>query len=158
MIPSDKDNSAGNIDTFNYSDISNALSDFKSRSNLKNARISVKNRIKDGDIFKVIVSYMDEYPIKAGNNNEEIYVSVPFDARLSINDKNQLTDFEIIGPDLTTIDLIRERLTAGMNKGQIQFLNENGIDNERTDLKDSRDFFIHKDKNGKNHLKRSHFT
>jgi hypothetical protein len=157
MIRPNKDQPPENTDNLNDIDISDALSDFKARLNL-NSRISVKNRIKDGDNSKVIVSYIEQYPIKIEKNNEEVYVSTPYDACLIINDSNQLIDYEIIGPDLAAVDLIRQNLCSGMDKGQIRFVNDNGTDREQTNHMDSGDFFIYKDKDGKNYLKRTRFT
>jgi hypothetical protein len=119
------------------------LNEFKDKVNIsRNTRMKVIDRTDETDgSQRLSVAYVGEYPIKTPDFDGDILVSTPLSAELHLDKEKELFEYHIREPDPDTIDALKKNVGA--------VLEDKGV---------GREFFIQKDEQGRQHLKRSHFS
>jgi hypothetical protein len=146
-------------DSGNNSDVDQILNDFKVKANISpDSRITIIG--KDHDIIrskKLKISYIGEHPVKTPELDQDVLVSLPFTAELHIDKGNKLTGYKINQPESEIIETVREELEDKLKNGKVFFSKNNENVSSSELLAEKKPFYIQKDDQGKQHLKRSYF-
>ena len=131
-----------------------AIDNFKNIIGISaNSKIKIINRSEQPDkTMKITISYSGEHPIKT--EIDEILVSTPLTAELYFDKDGKLLNYKTVDPDPNIMNTLKEEVNYMLKEKQIQL----PTSNNETSKSLSKEFYIEKDKEGKQHLKRSHFS
>jgi hypothetical protein len=155
----EKESTSHNSENIEYR-IGQSLDSFKNKASIPpNTRIKVTDKTDGPDGFlKITVSYMGEHSIKTPELNQEVLVSTPLTAELYLDKEGNLVKYQIHEPDHIMIDTLEQELNSRLKTGQIHFIDSNEKVSTSELFAKQKPFYIQKDDQGKQHLKRAYFS
>jgi hypothetical protein len=143
------------------SKLDKSLNSFKDKEGIApNTGIRIVDEIHQPDGFiRLNVSYMGEYPLNASELKEDVFVSTPLTAELYLDGERNLIQYKTHHPDTAMINSLKDELDSKLKDGQI-CITENdteGISGAELFSK-QKPFYIQRDAQGKQHLKRAYFN
>jgi hypothetical protein len=134
FIPLSKDAKSG---------IDQIIDDLKEKANVPpNTTMQIIDKKDEPDGSETIsFSYTGEYPIKPHDMNQEIMVSTPLTAEVRLNKQNDLVEYRIHDPEPSMISALESEVETILKTGEIE-----------------KEFYIQKDEQGKQHLKRAYLS
>lgn len=134
--------------------IDSAIAEFKKNIGISpNSKIKIVSRSEQPDnTTKVTLSYSGEHPIKT--QIDDILVSTPLTAEIHFDKNGKLLNHKNFDPDPNIINSLKEEINNMLKEKQIQLPRSNNAIPESS----SKEFYIEKDKEGRQHLKRSRIS
>jgi len=139
-------------------DIDQSLNSFRNQAKISlDAKITIIGKSSEPDGSKKLnITYTGEQPIKVTDLDHEVLVSTPFTAEIYLDKGNNLIKYNIHSLQIAIIDALKEELNNKLKDGLIFFPK----DNEKVSISklfaEKKPFYILKDDQGKQHLKRAY--
>jgi hypothetical protein len=140
------------------SNIDKSLNDFRAKAGIASyIKIRIIDKTDAPDGFLISISYTGEQPVKTPELNQEVLVPAPVTAQLYLDKKGNLVRYQIKDPDPVMIDVLRGELNSKLRIGQIDIIDSGKKASAGELFAKKKPFYIEKDEQGKQHLKRAYF-